>query len=127
MEEESTLQGLWRTVRWVLIACLVVCVGAAASFLVAGPFTLRTFSTRLFWGGIGAVVLGGLTVWSALGSYNTLGTPSVFTAGSDSRIATERIKDHLSANAKRYGFIIRMLATGLVCLCLSALLEILTR
>ena len=127
MEKTGILFDVWRFVRFVLIVTLAILLGCAASYLVRGEFTLRDFGTRLFWAGIGAVVVGGIAVWASLGSYSTLGTPSILTASGDARIATERIGEYMRMNAKRYKFTFRMAAVGILCMGASALLEILTR
>jgi hypothetical protein len=73
------------------------------------------------------VIVGGMAIWAALGSYSTLGTPNVLTAPGDARIAHWRIGEQIRMNAKRYGFTFRMAAVGIICIALSALIEILTR
>jgi hypothetical protein len=100
---------------------------AAATFLVWKEFTIRAFSSRLFWVGIGMIVLGGITAISAASSYSTLGTPSIHTAGSDARIAHERIGETMKANLGRYAFSTRMFVSGISCIAISAAIEILTR
>jgi len=127
VEKQEILIGVWRYFRLVLLITLAVVAAIAGSFLIWGPFTLRDYSTRLFWAGIGAVIVGGMAVWAALGSYSTLGTPNILTAPGDARIATWRIGEQLTMNAKRYGFTFRMAAVGIICIALSALIEILTR
>jgi hypothetical protein len=127
LEKEEILIGIWRYVRFVLLITLAVAIVSAASFFIWGPFTFRDYSTRLFWAGIGAVIVGGMAIWAALGSYSTLGTPNVLTAPGDARIATWRIGEQIRMNAKRYGFTFRMAAVGIICIALSALIEILTR
>jgi hypothetical protein len=121
------LIGVWRYFRFVLLITLAVVAAVAASFLIWGPFTFRDYSTRLFWAGIGAVIVGGMAIWAALGSYSTLGTPNVLTAPGDAPIATWRIGEHLKMNARRYGFTFRMAAVGIICMAVSTLIEILTR
>jgi hypothetical protein len=111
----------------VLVIVAIALLGSAGSFFVWGEFTWRAYSDRLFWAGIGVIVIGGIAIWSALGSYSTLGTPSVLTASSDARIAHSRVKEHMAMNAKRYGFVLRLFAAGVICMIASALVEVVTR
>ena len=130
MKNETVLAQIWRFVWPVLIIVAAAAVLAGASFLILGEssaFDLRTYSDRLFWAGIGLIMLGGFAIVAALGSLYTVGTPSVLTAGADARNAQSRIQDHFRVNSKRYGFVFRMLTSGLLCIALSALLEIATR
>jgi len=127
MEQDRWTRAVWRFARTVLIVCGVVVAGAALSFLVAGDFTFQAYSERLFWGGIGASLVGGFAVVAALGAYSTLGTPSVLTAPGDARIAHSRVGEYLQTNARRYGFTIRMILAGAICIGLSALVGLLGR
>jgi hypothetical protein len=125
MEQERWTRGVWRFVRTVLIVSGIVVVGAALSFLVAGDFTFKAYSERLFWGGIGASLVGGFAVVAALGAYRTLGTPTVLTAPGDAPIAHSRVGEYLQTNARRYMFTIRMILAGAICIGLSALVDVL--
>ena len=127
MEKKGILSGLWRFVRFVVPVTLTIMIGVAATYLKWGPFTFRDYSTRLFWAGIGAVIVGAMAIWAAMGSYSTLGTTNIFTAGGDAPIATQRIAEQMKMNAKRYGFTFRMAVVGVLCMASSALIEILTR
>jgi hypothetical protein len=127
MERPSVLHGAWRFLKSVLIVVVVALLGTGGTFLIRGEFTWRAYSDRLFWVGIGVTVLGGFFIWSALGSYSTLGTPNVLTAPGDARIAHSRIKEHIAMNAKRYAVATPFLAAGALCMATSALIEILTR
>jgi hypothetical protein len=130
MEKPSALANVWRFVWPVLVIAAAAAVLAGASFLIWGKldaFDLRTYSDRLFWAGIVLIMLGGFAIVAALGSLYTVGTPSVLTAGADARNAQSRIQDHFRMNSKRYSFVFRMLTSGLLCIAISALLEIATR
>jgi hypothetical protein len=127
VEKQEILLGIWRYLRFVLLTTLAILIATALSFLIWGPFTFPKYSERLFWAGIGAVIVGGMAIWAALGSYSTLGTPSILTAPGDAPIATWRIGEQLRMNARRYGFSFRMAAVGILCIALSALIEVLTR
>ena len=119
--------GAWRWLRFVLIVFLAILLGAAASYLLWGSFTLRDYGTRLFWAGMGSVLVGAMAVWASLGSYSSLGTTNILTAPGDAPIATQRIGEQMRMNAKRYAFTFRMAAVGILCLGTSALIEVLTR
>jgi hypothetical protein len=110
-----------------LVVIVIGLAVAAATFLVWEGFTVRAFSSRLFWIGIGMIVLGGVSALSAASSYSTLGTPSIHTAGADARIAHERIGETMKANLRRYAFSTRMFVSGIACISISAAIEILTR
>jgi len=125
MDQVKWTLALWRFLRPTLIASVIVVVGAGLSFLVAGEFSLQAYSDRLFWGGIGVGLLGGFAVVASLGAYSTLGTPSVLTAPADARIAHSRVGEYLETNARRYGFTIRMISAGVLCIGLSALVGLL--
>ena len=127
MDWRSILKGVWRFMMPVLIAVAVIVVGVAVSFVWWGPFSFRVYSDRLFWGGIGCMVVGGFVIVASLGSYRTLGTPSILTAGGDARIATERIRDYLKTNSGRYSFVFRALSAGALCIAVAALTEVLSR
>jgi hypothetical protein len=127
MKDERVLVKIWRFFRPVLIIDLVLLIVVGVSFLFARPFSVRAYSDRLFWGGIVAILVGGIGVFASFGSYSTLGTPSVVTAPGDARIAHERIREHIRMNAGRYSFIGRMFTSGAICITISAILEILTR
>jgi hypothetical protein len=117
--------ALWRFLRPTVIAVVLVVVGARLSFFLAGEYNVQAYSDRLFWGGIGVGLLGGFAVVASLGAYSTLGTPSVFTAPGDAPIAHARVADYLETNARRYGFTIRMVLAGALCIGLSALVSVL--
>jgi hypothetical protein len=127
MEEESVLKGIWRFVVPVLVIVALVFVVAGASFLFWGEFSFLAYSGRLFWGGIAAILIGGFAVVASLGSYSSLGTPNVLTAPGDARVAHSRMKDHFSVNEKRYSFVFRMWAIGILCIGASALVDVLSR
>jgi len=127
MEEESVFKGIWRFLRFVLIVVAVVFVVVGFSFLFWGEFSFQAYSGRLFWGGIAAILVGGFAVIASLGSYSTLGTPNVLTAPGDARVAHSRIVDHFKTNEKRYTFVFRMWAIGILCIAGSALVDILSR
>ena len=127
MEEQSVLKRIWRFLMPILIAVAVVFVGAGASFLFWGEFSFQAYSGRLFWGGIAAILCGGFVVIASLGSYSTLGTPNVLTAPGDARVAHSRIVDHFRTNEKRYSFVFRMWAIGILCIAASALVDVLSR
>ncbi|HUT20324.1 MAG TPA: hypothetical protein VM366_14305 [Anaerolineae bacterium] len=125
MEQVKWSIALWRFLRPAVIAVGIVVVGAALSFLVAGEFSFPAYGERLFWGGIGLSLLGGFAVVASLGAYSTLGTPSVLTAPADARIAHSRVGEYMETNARRYGFTIRMVVAGALCIGLSALVNLL--
>lgn len=127
VENKRFRLGAWRFIRFVLIVTLAILLGVAASYLIWSEFTFRDYSTRLFWAGIGAVLVGAMAVWASLGSYSTLGTTNIFTASGDAPIATQRIGEQIRMNSKRYGFTLRMALVGILCMGISALIEVLTR
>jgi hypothetical protein len=127
MQEESVGRRVWRFFVPVVILVPIIAIGAGVSFLFVGEFSARAYSDRLFWGGIGAAIIGGFAVVASLGAYNTLGTPSVLTAGSDSRIAHERVADYLRMNAGRYTFVLRMVLSGAICIGAAALVDFFAR
>jgi hypothetical protein len=127
METEAIWLRIWRYLWPILLITLGISLVVGLSFLFVGEFTWGAYSDRLFWDGIAAVLVGGLGLWAALGSYNTLGTPSVLTAPGDARIAHERVREYLRMNARRYTFAFRMFAVGLICMVASALIEVLSR
>ena len=127
MERPSAWSSVWRFFKPVLIILAVALLGTGGTFFAWGEFTLRAYSDRLFWASIGVILVGGFAVWSALGSYTTLGTPSVLTAPGDARIAHSRVKEHMAMNAKRYAVVLRFFVAGIICMGTSALMEVLTR
>jgi hypothetical protein len=126
-------EGLGQVWNWVWPILLLVAIAAllaAATFLVWGPLStmnVRSYSDRVFWAGIGLIVLGGIAAISTIGSMSTVGTPSIMTAGADARNAQSRIQDHFKTNARRYRNMSTFLVSGLFCIAISALLEIATR
>jgi hypothetical protein len=130
MNKQRIGRQIWRFVWPILVIFAAAAVVAATTFLIwdrLGAFSLRAYSDRLFWAGIGLIVIGGVAVIASLGSLYTLGTPSVLTAGADARNAQSRIEDHFRVNSKRYSFVFRMVFSGALCIAGSAVLEILTR
>ena len=127
VKKQDLASSTWRWIRFVLIVLLAILLGAAATYLIWGNFTFRDYSTRLFWAGIGAVLVGAMAIWASLGSYSTLGTTNIFTAPGDAPIATQRIGEQIKMNAQRYGFTFRMAVVGLLCMGISAFIEFLTR
>jgi hypothetical protein len=127
MDWSKILKGIWRFWGPVLIIAASIIAVVALSFLLWGPFSFPAFSDRLFWCGIGAVIVGGFAIWAALGSYSTLGTPSVLTAPGDAPIAHERIREHIRMNAGRYRFTFRAFSIGAICLVVAILAELLSR
>ena len=85
------------------------------------------YGDRLFWGGIIVSMVGGFVIVGVLGSYSTLGTPSVLTASGDARIAHERVWEYIKTNSGRYMFSFRMFLVGFMCMGTSALIEVLSR
>ena len=130
MKKKGIGSQIWRFTWPVLVIVAVAALLAGLTFVFwdkLGAFSTRAYSDRLFWAGIALIVVGGFVVVSSLGSYTTLGTPSVLTAGPDARNAQARIQDHFNVNSKRYGFVFRMFVSGLLCIAGSALIEILSR
>lgn len=109
----------------VIVLVPLVLLGVGISFLIWPGFSAAELSDRIAACGIGAAGLAALGVFAALGSYRTLGTPSVLTAPGDARVAHERVAEQMLANAKRYGFIIQMLLVMAICLGLAALVDLL--
>ena len=130
MEKRGILAQIWHFVWPILVIVTAAALLTGLTFVIwakLGAFSLRTFSDRFFWVGIALIALGGVSVMGSLGSYQTLGTPSIFTAGADARNAQSRIQDHFRVNAKRYGFVSRMCVSGVLAIVMSALVEIATR
>jgi hypothetical protein len=129
MKEQKSLYQVWRSIWPILVIVAVAALVAGATFVwnKLGAFSLRAFSDRLFWAGIALIAIGGISAVASFGSYQTLGTPSVFTAGADARNAQSRIQDHFRTNAKRYRFVLRMALSGALCMAISALLEVASR
>ncbi|MBL7199808.1 MAG: hypothetical protein ISS56_06635 [Anaerolineae bacterium] len=127
MKKEGVFAGIWKFLKPVLLVDLGLFLLVGGSFLLRGEFTFAAYSERLFWAGMAAVVVGGFGVWASLGSYSTLGTPSILTASGDAQIAHSRIAEHMQTNSKRYTFVFRMFATGLVCMVSAALIDMLSR
>ena len=129
MEERES--SIWATIwRFVWPSLLIAALGlaaAAASFLIVGQFTPRAYSDRAFLAGIACIIVGGVGILASLGSYSTVGVTNVFTAPGDAPIAHSRIAEHMRMNARRYTFVIRMLAAGALCMAVAALVDILTR
>lgn len=119
----ASVWGFWKPVL-IIIAIILVCVGL--SFFFWGEFSVRAYTERLTYAGLGAIVFAGFTIFASLSAYSTLGTPSIFTAAADARIATERVGEYLRTNAKRYAFTFRMFAVAIICLALSALIDVLS-
>jgi hypothetical protein len=130
MDKQETFSLIWRFVWPTLIIAAAATLLAGATFLIWGQLSdlsIRSYSDRLFWAGIALIVVGGVAIVASIGSFRTLGTPSVFTAGADARNAQSRIQDHFNVNAKRYTFVLRFLASGVLCIAISALIEVLSR
>jgi len=130
MKERGIFAHIWRFIWPILVIVPVAALLAGATFVVwdkLGAFSARAYSDRLFWTGIALIVVGGVAIIASLGSYNTLGTPSIFTAGADARNAQARIQDHFNVNYKRYSFVLRMFISGTLCITASALLELMSR
>lgn len=112
----------------IVVGIVVLLVGAAGlSFLRWGPFSLVAYSERVFWAGMGAMVLGGFAVFASMGAVQMYGIPSVFTAGADSRNFMDRFADVQRTVLARYRFSFVMFLVGMACVGVSALLEILSR
>ena len=129
MEKQGILTQIWRLVWPILIIAVVAALLAGLSFLVFKPeeFSGQAYSTRVFWAGMALIVFGGFAAVASMGSMATTGTPSINTAGADSRVAQSRIQDHFRVNSKRYAFVLRMLIAGMICVGISALVEISSR
>ena len=127
MRMKAVVTAIWRFLKPILLVDLGLFLLVGGSFLLTGEFTFTAFSDRLFWAGIGAVIVGGFGVWASLGSYRTLGTPSILTASGDAPIAHSRIAEYMRTNSKRYTFTFRMFTIGFVCIVSAALIEILSR
>ena len=130
MKKQGIGSQIWRFTWPVLVIVAVAALLAGLTFVVwdkLGAFSTRAYGDRLFWAGITLIVVGGVAVVASLGSYSTLGTPSIFTAGADARNAQSRMQDNFSVNSKRYGFVFRMLVSGVLCIGIGALVEIATR
>ncbi len=123
MEKRQLGAEIFKFLLPVIVLVPLALVGVGASFLIWPEFSARAFSDRLSACGIGAAGLAALGVFAALGSYQSLGTPSVITAPGDARVAHERVAEQILVNAKRYGFIIQMLLVMAVCLGISALID----
>jgi len=109
----------------VIVLVLLALIGVGISFLIWPGFSAAELSDRVAACGIGAAGLAALGVFAALGSYRSLGTPSVITAPGDARVAHERVVEQMLSNAKRYGFIIQMLLVMAACLGIAALIDLL--
>jgi hypothetical protein len=127
MQDHEWVRDVARFFKNVFLFDAIILTLVGASFLIVGGLTLRTYGDRLFWGGIGAIILGGISIFAATGATQMYGLPSVFTAGADSRNVQDRMDDLRKTIARRYGFAFRMCIVGSVCIGLSALIEVLTR
>ena len=116
---------LWRFLKPILIADLIIAITVDLSFLWWGSFTIPAYSDRLSWAGIACIVAGLPVMLASLGSYRTLGTPSVITAPGDARIAHERIAEQLSMNSRRYLWFLYPATAGLLCIGVSAVVQVL--
>ncbi len=116
---------MFKFFRPVIVLVSLILIGVGISFLIWPGFSAAELSDRVAACGIGAAGLAALGVFAALGSYRSLGTPSVITAPGDARVAHERVVEQMLSNAKRYGFIIQMLLVMAVCLGIAALIDLL--
>jgi hypothetical protein len=129
VEKQGPLAQIWRFVWPILViaAAGALLTGLSFLFLKQEELSAQAYSTRVFWAGMILIVFGGFAAVASFGSLATTGTPSINTAGADSRVAQSRIQDHFRTNNKRYSFVLRMLVSGLICVGISALVDIASR
>ena len=89
----------WRFLKPMLIASLIVAAAVALSFVWWGSISVGSYSDRLFWAGIASIAAG--------------------------RIAHERVAEQLSMNSRRYTWALYPIVTGLLCMGISAVIQIL--
>lgn len=126
MEERKSnvWANIWRFAWQILLITALALAAAAASFLITDTLTARAYSDRAFLAGIACIIIGGMGILASLGSYSTVGVTNIFTAPGDAPIAHSRIAEHMRMNARRYTFVIRMLAAGALCMVVAALIDI---
>jgi len=112
-----------RFCRDVLLADLGIFFVIAASFLFTGGFTFQTYSDRLLWAGIVAVLVGGAGgIFGGLAASVPGAAPRAHTSvqGLDS---SERATNGRYGEAAHHKFAFRLWAIGLVCIAASVLVS----
>jgi hypothetical protein len=116
------LAEILRYLRKVALIVLGITAVVTVSFVFTGGLNFRAFSDRMFWAGMGSMVVGGFGVLSMMNlNHNVLGLPNVVIKKEDARKLMDNNLELRAAIEKRYDFGILFWFIGLVCVAIGAL------
>jgi hypothetical protein len=124
MREKSSLTKVLHYLKRVTLIVLAILVAVGASFIFTRGLTFLAYSNRLFWAGIGCVMVGGLVVMSLMNLSHDIGVPSVITKKEDARKFMDSNLELRDKIEKRYDLAAMFWLVGLVCIGISALVQL---
>ena len=125
MRVKSSGSGILRYLKRVALIVLAVTVAVGLSFVFTGGLTFLAYSNRLFWAGIGFFVADGVVYMSLMTISHDIGVPSVITKKEDARKFMDKNLELRDKIEQRYDLAAMLWLVGLVCIGISALVQIL--
>jgi hypothetical protein len=125
MQVNRAISVILRYLKKVTLIVLGIFLAVSVSFIFTKGFTFLEFSNRLFWGGIASFIVGGVVVMTLMNLNHDIGVPSVITKKEDARKFMDSnllLRDKIE---KRYDLAAMFWLVGLLCIGLSAVVQIL--
>jgi hypothetical protein len=123
---KKALLSVGRFVGVILLIDLGLFIAVTISCQIGTRCTALAWSERMFWVGIGAIILGAPAVVAMLSTSRSFSI-NPMTAGMDNAIALDIIQSERRGMNKRVSYALRMGSIGIGCIAISALIDILTR
>jgi hypothetical protein len=109
----------------ILLVDLGISLIILVTFLIRGPFSFGTYSDRLFWAGLGVTLLAGIVGFAIMFAGRSFGIPLIIRRPEEARRLLDHMTEYRDEVDKRYDTSILIFLTGLGCIALSALVQIL--
>ena len=106
-----------------LVIDVMLCLLVLVSFFVTSNFSANNYSDRIFWVGIGAILLCGVGVLTIAIAGTDFGNPRDLLKAESAHSSTERFRNMRTALESRYDFCILMWLVGLSLIGISALVQ----
>ncbi len=121
---KTALLSIGRFLGVILLVDLGLFIAVTISCQIGTHCTSTAWSERMFWVGIGVILLAAPAVFAMLSTSRSFSI-NPMTAGMDNKIALDIINSERQGMNKRVVYALRMGLIGAICIAISALIDIL--
>ncbi len=125
MQFKTFLHNALIYIRNIVLVDLGIILGVAVTFLFRGPFSFSAYSDRLVWAGLGVTLLAGVVGFAVMFTGRGFGIPLMIRRPEEAKRLLAHLPEYRAEVEKRYDTSIQIFVTGLGCIVISALVQIL--